>query len=516
MSFRDQVLTLQRFKRGEINCLFATNVAEEGIDVPECDLIIRFDLYNSVIQYVQSKGRARQHNSRYVCMAEEGNMMHTRTICQAALDAGHLRRFCSALPEDRKVQDQNIDAIAAAQYEQLGQKTYEVASTGARLTFPHSLEVLNKFVSSLVLPGETGPKPDFIVTGFGKKFIADVILPDSSPIKTVSGFPQRNKMLAKCSAAFEACVELIKKNYINEHFQPTFAKKLPAMRNARLAVSANKKQDYDMRIRPEVWSRLGDGKPTMLYVTALVFDNPDAVGRPTRPLLLLSRERIPDLPDISLFFGNGQSSLTKLISTESPLQLTEDEVDGLAAFTLKIFLDVFSKEYEAKPEDIPYFLAPCAQSHGEILSTSSQITVDWPTVTLVQENESLSWENAPDDFFNDKFVTDYCDGSRKLIIKGINKSLRPSDPTPAGVPEPKCRSYRFVEQTIKEYSNSLWLKARKRAKWKDDQPVMNAELLSLRRNYLDEFQVDEDIDNECFVILEPLQVSPVSKRAFLS
>lgn len=222
----------------------------------------------------------------------------------------------------------------------------------------------------------------------------------------------------------------------------------------------------------------------------------------------MSRERIPSLPDIPLFFGNGQSSLTKLVSSDSPLQLTEDEVAGLAAFTLKIFTDVFSKEYEAKPEEIPYFVAPCLQNHSDIFA-GKQPEVDWPVVKLVQENDSLPWENAPDDFFNDKFVTDLFDGSRKLVIKGINKSLRPSDPTPAGVPEPKCRSYRFVDQTIKEYSNSLWLKARKRATWRDDQPVINAELLSLRRNLLDEFQVDEDVNNECFVILEPLQVSPV-------
>lgn len=46
MFFRDQVLTLQRFRRDETNCLFTTQVAE-GIDIPECDLIIRFDLYDS-------------------------------------------------------------------------------------------------------------------------------------------------------------------------------------------------------------------------------------------------------------------------------------------------------------------------------------------------------------------------------------------------------------------------------------------------------------------------------------
>lgn len=513
MSFRDQILALQRFRRGETNCLFATSVAEEGIDIPDCDLIVCFDLYNSVIQYLQSKGRARQNNSRYVSMAEEGNMRHLRIIHRTFLDANALRRFCATLPEDRKIQGHTVDAIAAVKYEQIGQKTYIIPKTGALLTFPGSLEVLSKFVSSLSLP-DFGAKAEFITTSFGKKFISEVILPESSPIITMSGFPQRSKLLAKCSAAFELCVELIKKKYIDQHFQPVFTKKLPAMRNARLAVSENKKKEYNMRMRPEMWSALGTERPTELYVTAVTLDNPEAVGRKTSPLLFMSRQRIPDLPDIPLFFGNGQSSLTKLISHSSPVQLSEDEIEGLAKFTLKIFTDVFSKEYEAKPEQLPYFLAPCNQTHESIISGSSP-QIAWPAVKLVQENEYLTWENQPDDFFHDKFVTDLFDGSRKLFLKGVNKSLRPSDPTPEGVPKHKGRAYFLGEPIIKEYSNSLWLNARKKSTWREDQPVMNAELLSLRRNLLDEFQVDEDVDNDCFVILEPLRISSVSTQSFM-
>lgn len=508
MTFREQVLTLQRFKRGDINCLFATPVAEEGIDIPECDLVIRFDLYNSVIQYLQSKGRARKNNSRYINMVEEGNTKQLRSLHQANRDATTLRMFCSALPEDRKLQDQAIDTEAAARFEEAGQKIFEIPETGARLTFPHSLEVLARFVSSMS-PSETSYAPEYIITSYGSRFQADVVLPDSSPIKSMQGYAQRNKMLARCSAAFETCVKLVEKGYIDNHLQSKFAKKIPAMRNARLAVSDNRRSEYNMLLKPKMWSDLGADVPLELAVAVIFLLSPNALERHTRPLLLLSRRKLPELPDIPLYFGNGLSSLAKCKALEKPLRVTADEIAGLTKFTLQTFKDVFSKVYEAGPTDLPYFLAPCIIGH-EQAANGEDARVDWDVVKFVEKNEVLKWGNAPEEFFFNKFVTDPQDGGRKLIINGINKSLKPSDPTPQGVAEHKNRGYKEVEKTIKQYSNSFWLQSRRRLEWRDDQPVVNAEVLPLRRNFLDEYQVQKNENSKCFVILEPLRVSPVS------
>lgn len=507
MTFYDQFRTLGKFRAGELNCLFSTTVAEEGIDIPECDLIIRFDLYNSVIQYIQSKGRARKSNSRYIQMIQRDDLHEKRKLKEAMNDSLALRRFCEALPVDRKLDDDQgdeVDAISAARYTARGQRTYDIASTGASLTFPHSLEVLARFVGSLGSRG-VSLTPEYIVSVVGGGFSADIIFPESSPVKIVSGFTQRTKHGAKCSAAYEACVQLIKKGLINSHLQPTFAKRLPAMRNARIAISSAKRAEYGMRIRPEIWSRVSKERPTKLYATKIWLDNPQACPEPTTPLVLFTRERVPQIPPVPLFFGRGgeRATVARLTPLSEHLDVTAEQLELLSVFTLKIFADVFSKDFEVRPEELPYYLGPLSAecSHSETLWS-----LDWPLTQLVKDNEFLPWENQGGEA---RYVVDQNDGSRKFILRGINPGLKPSDPTPEGVPAPRRRAY---EGDIKGWSCSLWVKTRKamQDQWKEDQPVFDADLQSLRRELL--YEPPDGAASgptRCYIVLEPLQVSPV-------
>jgi len=54
---KQQLEILKQFKSGEYNVLVATSVAEEGLDIAECDLVLFYDVVPSEIRYVQRKGR---------------------------------------------------------------------------------------------------------------------------------------------------------------------------------------------------------------------------------------------------------------------------------------------------------------------------------------------------------------------------------------------------------------------------------------------------------------------------
>ena len=67
---RKQEDVMKRFRCRDCNVLVATSVVEEGVEVPPCHLIVRFDLPRSFKAYANSKARARARNSYYALLVE--------------------------------------------------------------------------------------------------------------------------------------------------------------------------------------------------------------------------------------------------------------------------------------------------------------------------------------------------------------------------------------------------------------------------------------------------------------
>jgi ERCC4-related helicase len=73
LSQKSQVEILDRFRSGEVNCLVATSVAEEGLDIPDTDLVVFYEPVPSEIRTIQRRGRTgRFHAGRVVVLVSQG------------------------------------------------------------------------------------------------------------------------------------------------------------------------------------------------------------------------------------------------------------------------------------------------------------------------------------------------------------------------------------------------------------------------------------------------------------
>lgn len=73
---------LARLRKGELNLLVATAVAEEGLDIVQCQVVVRFDLPKRAVEHIQSRGRARAPNSQLWLMVESGNLDQLSLIAE--------------------------------------------------------------------------------------------------------------------------------------------------------------------------------------------------------------------------------------------------------------------------------------------------------------------------------------------------------------------------------------------------------------------------------------------------
>ncbi|XP_065915106.1 antiviral innate immune response receptor RIG-I-like isoform X2 [Dysidea avara] len=72
MSDAERQHRIKSFREGRLNLLVATSVLEEGIDVPACNLVIRYQHVTNEISLVQSKGRARSMHSKCYAIVGKG------------------------------------------------------------------------------------------------------------------------------------------------------------------------------------------------------------------------------------------------------------------------------------------------------------------------------------------------------------------------------------------------------------------------------------------------------------
>jgi endoribonuclease Dicer len=504
LSFKQQVHTLLSFRKGDINCLFTTSVAEEGLDIPDCNLVIRFDLYRTMIGYVQSKGRARHKDSIFIDMIETGNNNHLETIRDARLQANIMLNWCSGKLGHHVLPtiDDDVDSESDHGTVILDPKT------GARLSLNSCLAIINHFVA--MLPSEEmipNTQPLYVISPHVGKFKCEVILPSNSPVKRCFGSAQRSKALAKRFAAFEMCRLLYNKQFLNNHFLPIYARKLPEMRNALLALSTKQHDSYPMRLKPSVWMDIDtENYPSQLYLTVVDIDGD--LDRQHQPLGILSRKPLPKFPQFPIFRADNGLANVVIRPIKEPLIVDEELLHKLTKLYHIILVDIFNKEYEENTLKMPYWIVPLQPA--EDITEDPFFQIDLEAIELITRQDEYHWTpETPIDFFCDKFIIDKFNGGVRYFTIEVDPTKKPLDPVPEDAPQRKGVT------NILDYSISLFKSSAMRAKgrWNLNQPVIKAYKMQLRRNLLSKAQSEDTKSNKvCWICLEPLKVSTMTTR----
>jgi len=96
LSQEQQINLLEDLRRGYINTLVATSVAEEGLDIPEVNLVVFYEPIPSEIRFIQRRGRTgRRTPGRVIILATEDS-----------LDSAYLRASIKKLDRMRSIAEQ--------------------------------------------------------------------------------------------------------------------------------------------------------------------------------------------------------------------------------------------------------------------------------------------------------------------------------------------------------------------------------------------------------------------------
>ncbi|RVX74286.1 hypothetical protein B0A52_02118 [Exophiala mesophila] len=524
-SFRNQEAVMEKFRDGRINLIFATSVAEEGIDIPQCNLVARFDLYKTPIQYMQSRGRARVKDSIFAHMMEVGDAKQLAHVNYAIEMDEYIRLFCQRLPPDRKL----------GRGTKLKQLMTRDASCGSFVTkenvianFNNSLILLNRYSESLRVIGAEGSEVYVeMIDAEHDMFKYKVVLPpvnEESQVKVrgATGEARTNKILAKRAAAFKCCQELYAAGLLDENLDSIFRKVKPENLNRRTAVPA-KLDQYEKNLKPNFWLDGGVGSldlPTHLFVTRVTFLSSTGANN-KRSILLFTRRPLPPIPKFPVFLDENVEHEVLFSSLPSSVSVTTEQIDHLTCYTLNaVFADIFNKVYEAESHNMSYWLAPPSNhtdddsfdalvDFKELTTAASPERLQWKTINPLSESHCPSvdagkWQNA--------FLVDPGSGKFHYLTNNTVAGVTIWDKPPANA----FRGDKKYDDTIVEFTDSTWRRKGKDLKTFADkydarQPVINATLIISGRNFLESCPEDQQRSGSCYIAPQPLEVARVSK-----
>ncbi|KAJ2997379.1 hypothetical protein HDV02_005576 [Globomyces sp. JEL0801] len=133
------------------------SVAEEGLDIKPCNCVIRFDMMEmNLINYIQSRGRARHKSSQFIVLAQQGDDQPENLLKYLKFTENKMRDTLYNDDLDDKRADFKENDIKPAEI-------YRIKKTEAMATLYNAMSLLYQYCSVLPRSAYYTPIPEFLL-----------------------------------------------------------------------------------------------------------------------------------------------------------------------------------------------------------------------------------------------------------------------------------------------------------------------------------------------------------------
>ncbi|XP_046742066.1 endoribonuclease Dcr-1 isoform X3 [Diprion similis] len=416
---RKQEEVLKSFRIHECNLLIATSILEEGIDIPKCNFVMRYDFPKSYQSYVQCKSRARAVDALHILFVSE--KMSNEYIQQLAeyhyIEKTLLLKCANKEPSEE-------EEFLADKYGDLLPQYKPLSIEGSpSVSFNSAISLVNRYCAKLPSDTFTRLTPEWMIepTIVDNKtmYVCSIRLPINSPVKyTLTSYPMPNRAMARRLAALQLCIDLHRANEIDDYLLPIGKEnfkanpedaEVPALPDETKAEfsearpGTTKRRQYYYKKTAEV---LTDCRPvpmtkSFLYHISMVLTCPlpeeqNTRGRRIYPpeesaigFGILTLKKIPKLCPFPIYTRSGEVHVKLELSKET-VTLNAGQIERVAAFLNYTFTNVLRLQkylmlFDPNASEHSYFIVPVKTVTTE---NGPDVNVHWEFLECIYENRN--------------------------------------------------------------------------------------------------------------------------------